>query len=318
MKHFSACLLLLLAWAFPAVAPAQSLTVTLLGTGIPRPDIDRFGPSILVEAGPAKLLFDCGRGASQRLWQRRLPLGAVNPVFFTHLHSDHVVGFPDLWLTGMMQVPHGQRAVPLQVFGPAGTAAMVAGLRQAYAWDLRVRPASSGPGSDVVATDITEGVVYEQGGVKVTAFLVEHGANLQPALGYRVDYGGHAVVLSGDTGFSENLIRFAQGADVVVHEVAAAPETPQGEAVRYILSTHTQPEEAGRIFSRVKPALAVYSHIALLNFDPQVPPVGPSDLLRRTRTTYAGRVEVGEDRMWITIGPQVTVHRVAPPRLAKK
>jgi metal-dependent hydrolase (beta-lactamase superfamily II) len=70
------------------------LKVTLLGTGSPVPVIQRFGPSTLVEAGPKKLLIDCGRGASARLWQRHVPLGAVTAVFLAHLHSDHIVGIP--------------------------------------------------------------------------------------------------------------------------------------------------------------------------------------------------------------------------------
>src|SRR5882757_10991941 len=77
---------------------AQGLKVTLLGTGSPIPVIDRFGPSTLVEAGSEKLLIDCGRGATLRLWQSHVPLGALTAGFLTHLHSDHVVGIPDLWL----------------------------------------------------------------------------------------------------------------------------------------------------------------------------------------------------------------------------
>src|SRR5690242_2557409 len=79
---------------------AQSnIKVTLLGTGAPVPSVERFGPAILVEAGGQKLLFDCGRGAAQRVWQLKIPLGKIDRLFLTHLHSDHVVGIPDLWLT---------------------------------------------------------------------------------------------------------------------------------------------------------------------------------------------------------------------------
>lgn len=298
-------------------AAGQTLKVTLLGTGAPIPNMERFGPSILVEAGPTKLLFDCGRGASQRLWQLKIPLGTVNTVFFTHLHSDHVVGFPDLWLTGWLPGVYGRRAAPLRLFGPAGTRAMAAALKQAYAWDLNVRTEQGPPpaGATVAATDIAQGVVYEQDGVKVTAFEVAHGEHLKPAFGYRVDYAGRAVVLSGDTGFSDNLIRFAQGADVVVHEVAAArPELLRtSETARQILSYHTQPEDAGRVFSRIKPRLAVYSHIVLLTTDPAIPPPAIQELLPRTRSSYAGPLEIGEDLMTIEITQEVTVRRFGPP-----
>ena len=125
--YFACCLPLLL--TAQSAQPAQTLRVTLLGTGRPDPVIDRFGPSTLVEAGDERLLFDAGRGASQRLWQLKIPLGQVNALFLTHLHSDHTVGIPDLWLTGWLPTPFGRRVVPLEVWGPTGTRAMMAGLR---------------------------------------------------------------------------------------------------------------------------------------------------------------------------------------------
>jgi ribonuclease Z len=103
-----------------ASAVGEGLTVTLLGTGDPSRTVTRFGPSTLVEAGAERLLFDCGRGTSQRLWQIGTPLSAVAVLFLTHLHSDHVVGIPDLWLTGWLPTPFGRRAEPFRVMGPSG------------------------------------------------------------------------------------------------------------------------------------------------------------------------------------------------------
>jgi glyoxylase-like metal-dependent hydrolase (beta-lactamase superfamily II) len=81
---------------------AQSTTfrVVLLGTGTPAPSIERLGPSVLVEAGAEKLIFDVGRGVYVRLSQLGLAVPDITRVLFTHLHSDHVSGLPDLWLTG--------------------------------------------------------------------------------------------------------------------------------------------------------------------------------------------------------------------------
>jgi metal-dependent hydrolase (beta-lactamase superfamily II) len=92
--------MLLLPGTASANTNPPSIRIVLLGTGRPAPAIDRFGPATLVEAGGQNLLFDAGRGASQRLWQLKIPLGQVDAVFLTHLHSDHTVGFPDVWLTG--------------------------------------------------------------------------------------------------------------------------------------------------------------------------------------------------------------------------
>jgi ribonuclease Z len=316
MSIFGAATSLILFAAAPA--QAQSLKVTLLGTGRPDPIIERFGPATLVEAGNQALLFDCGRGASQRLWQTRTPLSKVNALFLTHLHSDHTVGIPDFWLTGWLPTPYGHRNVPLQVFGPEGTRAMMSSLKEAYSWDIRVRHDGEGipsSGVDVDARDITQGVVYERDGLKVTAFEVNHGDLLKPAFGYRIEYGGKSVVLSGDTRPNENLVRFAKNSDVLIHEVIAArPELlAKSPDARRILGFHTSPEDAGNIFERVKPKLAVYYHVVLLTTDPSITPPSLLDLIPRTRTTYSGRLEIGEDLMTILVGDSIEVRKFALP-----
>src|SRR5882724_8793847 len=289
-------------------APAQGLKVTILGTGSPAPRMDRFGPSILVEAGKQKLLFDCGRGVTQRIEQNKVPFAEVDALFLTHLHSDHVVGIPDLWLTGWIR----GRTIPFRVWGPAGTKEMMSHLEQAYQFDIHVRrdvdEKIPSQGVVVLAKDIEQGVAYESGGIKVTAITVDHGL-VKPALGYRIDFKGHSVVLSGDTRPSENLIRFSEGTDVLIHEVmdpeAFRSKNPSvtSERAQRVAAHHTTPEQAGTIFARVKPKLAVYSHIV---------PGDTTDLIPLTRKTYSGPLEVGEDLMSIEIGEKVVVHRPPP------
>jgi ribonuclease Z len=201
-------------------AQGQAIRITLLGTGSPPPVMARFGPSILVEAGEQKFLFDAGRGALQRLTQTSVKYKEIQGVFFTHLHSDHVVGFPDLWLTGWLT---GQRIAPLQVWGPKGTKKMMSNLEKAFEFDIKARISdNTGVPSGVVikSGDIKEGVVFEKNGVKITAFEVDH-ERVKPAFGYRIDYAGRSVVLSGDTRRSENLIRYSKGVDLLIHEVVS-------------------------------------------------------------------------------------------------
>jgi ribonuclease Z len=193
---------------------------------------------------------------------------------------------------------------------------MMSSLREAYQWDIRVRRDAEGmpaSGIEVDARDIRQGVVYDRDGLKVTAFEVDHGGILQPALGYRIDYGGKSVVISGDTRPNENLVRYASNADVIIHEVIAArPELLAKSAdARRIVGLHTLPEDAGRIFERVKPKLAVYYHVVLLTTDPSIPPPAVADLMPKTRTTYSGPLEVGEDLMTILVGDTVDVQRFA-------
>lgn len=292
-----------------AAAQGQEIKVTLLGTGCPPAVMNRFGPSILVEAGGQKFLFDAGRGALQRLNQVKVRWRDVQGVFLTHLHSDHVVGFPDLWLTGWLTPG---RDVPLQVWGPRGTKNMMSHLEQAYEYDIRIRLYDDRPSPDgvvILAEDVAEGFVYEKSGVKITAFEVDH-TPVKPAFGYRIDYAGRSVVLSGDTRVSENLIRHAQGVDLLVHEVAA-PETFQRagsppERAKSVVAHHVTPEQAGEVFSRTKPKLAVYSHIVL-------PTATEQDLIPPTRKTYAGPLELGEDLMVIEVGEEIAVRRPAGP-----
>jgi ribonuclease Z len=293
----------------PAAVQGQEIKVTLLGTGCPPAVMNRFGPSILVEAGGQKFLFDAGRGALQRLNQVKVRWRDVQGVLLTHLHSDHVVGFPDLWLTGWLTPG---RDVPLQVWGPRGTKKMMSHLEQAFEYDIRIRLYDDRPspnGVVILAEDIAEGIVYEKGGVKITAFEVDH-APVKPAFGYRIDHAGRSVVLSGDTRVSENLIRHAQGVDLLIHEVAA-PETFQRagtppERAKSVVAHHVTPEQAGEVFSRTKPKLAVYSHIVL-------PTATEQDLIPPTRKTYQGPLELGEDLMVIEVGDKITVRRPAGP-----
>jgi ribonuclease Z len=292
---------------------AVDFKVTLLGTSTPNPLPDRFGPSTLVEAGPEKLVFDCGRGCTIRLWQLKVPLGAVK-LFITHLHSDHTVGIPDLWLTGWLANPYGGRKEPFRVWGPKGTEAMMSHLSEAYAEDIRIRREFNGSISAqqvaVDAKDFSEGTVFEENGVKVTAFRVKH-EEIKDAFGFRVDYKGRSVVLSGDMRPNDNFLKYAQGADVVIHEVGVArPELlEKSPALRRLLATHhTSPEDAGREFAQIKPKLAVYTHYTRL-FGDGVPEVTIPEIIARTRTTYSGPLEAGEDLMSISIGESVSVKR---------
>lgn len=146
----SLCLIL----AVPAAVWAQPMRVTLLGTGCPPAVMNRFGPSTLLEAGEQKFLFDAGRGALQRLTQLNVPWQAIRGVFLTHLHSDHVVGFPDLWLTGWLIAPG--RNVPLEVWGPIGTANMMSHLQEAYKYDIAVRIENDGVAPDGAMLQVTK------------------------------------------------------------------------------------------------------------------------------------------------------------------
>jgi ribonuclease Z len=155
----------------------------------------------------------------------------------------------------------------------------------------------------VQASEVTDGaVVYERNGLKVSAIEVDHGDLLRPAFGYRVDYDGRSVVISGDTKPSENLIRRSAGTDLLIHQVAAVrPELLKDPVYQVILDHHTKPEEAGTVFTRIRPKLAVFYHFVLLG-TAKIPPVTEKDVLEMTRRSYAGPLLLGEDLMAFRIG----------------
>jgi ribonuclease Z len=296
--------------ATPAPLAATELRVTFLGTGAPRPSFDRYGPIALIEAGSQRLLVDPGPGLRERLLQAGSfeLISGIDHVLVTHLHFDHTVSLPDLWLTGWL---YGRRS-PLVVEGPAGTVAMMRHIEQAFAWDASYRRAVGVPkeGLAIEARDVAPGVILERDGLKVTAFEVEHmpiDVKTRQRLpfggqtfGFRFDYHGHSLVLSGDTRPSDNLVKNAKGVDVLVHEVQipAPDETEEAKLANVSLSVHSEPKGASAIFARAKPRMAVYSHI--------IPPEATEAQLRAA-TAYDGPLTVAHDLMMITIGEGIVV-----------
>ncbi len=288
------------------------MRVTLLGTGTPMPNPNRFGAATLIEAGSHKLLIDAGRGVTIRLGQLGLPLRDVSEVFITHFHSDHLLGLADLWLIGWLPPAYGQREQPLRIWGPAGLSDITSGLEAAYARDIQIRIRDEQLPAAAARFDVTEfeagGVVFDEDGVTVTAFEVDHGELIKPAFGYRIDFAGRSVVISGDTKFDENIIQAAEGVDLLIHEVMAVDERffETNPRMKLVAEHHTLPREAGIVFDRVRPGLAVYSHIVQAG-GPGIPPPSRADILAETRETYSGPLVMGEDLTSFEVGETVTV-----------
>jgi len=297
---FSVCML-----ASPsAVNASQEMRITLLGTGTPFPNTERFGSAILVEVAGKSLLFDCGRGVVIRLAQIGVDPKEINGLFLTHLHSDHVVGLPDLWLTGWLT----DRRTPFAMWGPPGTRSMAEHLAHAFGFDIRVRQDSAHPlpakGVEIDAKEIKQGEIYNDGLVRVSAFVVDHGT-VQPAFGYRIDCAGHSVVISGDTKFCQNLVDFAKNTDCLIHSAwSAGWKNPAPPSQRSIASG----EDAGRVFAIVKPKLAVVYHYK-----------DEEGLGEAVRENYKGAFVIGRDLMRINVGEAITWNNKAvSPQTAKK
>jgi ribonuclease Z len=155
-----------------------------------------------------------------------------------------------------------------------------------------------------------DGVVYQAGDLRVIAFTVDHGEAIKPAYGYRVEYQGRVAVISGDTRYNPNILRYGRGVDLLIHEVAMARSEILGDAhIQRIVNHHTSPQDAGRVFAQTRPKLAAFTHLVMLASETVSAPT-VDELLAATRETYAGPLEVGEDLMSFEIGDTVNVRRI--------
>ena len=278
----------------PQAQPStHGVFVVFLGTGMPRPDPTRQGPSLAVVANGKAYVVDAGTGVvRQAAGAYARGVSALQPThldiaFLTHLHSDHTLGLPDLILTPWVM----GRSVPLRLYGPTGTQAMANHLEQAYGEDIDVRihglEHNTTTGHQVVVHEVQPGVVYQDENVKVTAFAVQHGS-WKEALGYRFDADGKSIVISGDTRPAESVVQACNGCDVLIHE--AYTEIP-GEADKsaYFSSFHTSAEELGDIAAQAKPKLLIITHYvggAKLN---------PAQLIQQVQQKFHGPVVVAND-----------------------
>lgn len=276
----------------PPVGAPDSTVIVMLGTGTPRPSPDVWGPATAVVVGSRVFLIDAGVGVERRLAAAGLPTNGVTAAFITHLHSDHVFGLSDLiftsWLLG--------RTRPFPVYGPHGLAKMTEHLYAAFSEDIRVRTEGleheSREGYRIDVRERGPGVVYDSGGVRVTAFQVDHG-DWREAYGYRFDAPGRSIVLSGDTRPSEELVRMATGVDVLIHEVQPSDSTwhPPGRTAAawaaYVRAYHTTALQLGVVASRARPKLLIGYHDGRR--------VAAERLLADIRRSYSGPVVMAND-----------------------
>ncbi|MBI2529492.1 MAG: MBL fold metallo-hydrolase [Candidatus Rokubacteria bacterium] len=265
----------------------------LLGTGSPPPNPERHGPATLIELGQERFLVDAGSGVGHQLVRAGVHAHDWPRLLITHHHSDHTIDLGHLLITRWIV---GQNA-PWEIWGPAGTRKQVELLLAYLSWDIDVRRAHMHDRQppEVRVTEIEEGKIMETGGVRVSAFLVEHDP-VRPAFGFRFDGGGRSVVISGDTRPSENLVRRSQGVDCLIHECCDMSKTgwfpgcgwPTLEAkIRDLQSYHTPPDEVGRIAAEARARTLVLNHL--------MPASTAEELSEAAAARYAGPIIVGAD-----------------------
>ena len=272
----------------------------LLGTGTPNADPERSGPSLAIVVGSNSYIVDFGPGVVRRAsalskqWGGKIEALNANNLklaFLTHLHSDHTAGYADLILTPWVL----GRNIPLEVYGPKGLTQMTEDLLEAYRSDISYRLDGLEPanalGWQVNTHEITEGVVFQDDLIEVTAFKINHGS-WDNAFGYRFVTPDKTIVISGDTRPSQNLIRYSEGADILVHEVYSQAGFDKKTEVwkKYHASHHTSTFELGEIANKTKPGLLVLHHILFWGANEE-------ELLDEISQIYDGLVSVGSDMM---------------------
>lgn len=276
--------------AVSAAASEHGVFVVFLGTGMPRPDPTRQGPSLAVVVNGQAYIVDAGTGVVRQATAAfKRGVAALQPnlldvAFLTHLHSDHTLGLPDLILTPWVM----GRVRPLTLYGPSGTKGMVNGIEQAYSEDIDIRihglEHDSPTGHQVDVHEIHPGVIYQDNNVKVTAFAVKHGS-WKEALGYRFDADGKSIVISGDTRPVDSVVQACNGCDILIHEAYSG--IPAGQ--EYFSSFHTSAEELGAVAAAAKPKLLIVTHFM------GGPNPDPAELIQGIQQKFHGPITVAND-----------------------
>lgn len=289
-----ACLALLL------LAPAlQAETrIVMLGTGTPTPMADRSGPGVAIVTNGEAYVFDAGGGMVKKATQAFTTMGydALNPqeinyLFLTHLHSDHIHDVSELASARWWSRP--QR---LSIYGPRGIARYVELINEAAAIEADIRAVGTPEqlitdrhGYMASATEIDDGLVFENDDIRVEALTVPHG-DIRPSFGYRVTTEDRVIVISGDTAYSEDLAQFAKDADVLIHEVMSGDGlSSQSEFwQQYHGASHTSATDVARVASIAEPGLVILYHI--LPFDRT-----PEDIVAEVKRSWDGNVVIAKD-----------------------
>jgi ribonuclease BN (tRNA processing enzyme) len=289
------------------VSPAESLPKTrliLLGTGGgPRPRKASSASAQVIIANDAAYVIDCGNGVARQMVIAGVPLASLRSVFITHHHSDHNADYGNLlwlaWTAGLR--------TRVDTWGPPPLEKMTKLFFEMNAYDINTRMADEGREPIVPLVHAHEfsqgGLVMQDENVKVSSALVHH-PPVVPTFAYRFDSADRSIVISGDTTPSDNLIKLAQGADVLVHEALFVPgitdqfvaRAPNAATLKQsIMSHHTSVEDAGRVAQQAGVKMLVLSHL----IPPDDPTISDQMWIDAARAHFKGPVIVGKDLLEI-------------------
>lgn len=281
----------------PAFARGET-QVIILGTGTPVPEADRTGPGVAVITNGEAYVFDAGGGMVKRAVQaaQRYKIPELNPqdidyLFLTHLHSDHIHDVSEL-----ASARWWARRQRLSIYGPKGLDDYVEHMNAMAAIEADIRAAGTPKqlvtdryGYLASATEIEDGIVFQNADITVEAFTVPHG-NIKPAFGYKITTADKTLVISGDTTYSDTVAEKARGVDLLIHEVYSGDQLSQQSTFwqDYHGHSHTSAAQVAAVANIARPGLVVLTHILFFN-------ASADDIVNEVTRDYDGPVVMAND-----------------------
>jgi len=275
------------------------MKLTLLGTGCPSVDHKRFGPSNLITTNKAKILVDCGSGITQRLHQLKVSSANIDALLFTHLHSDHAIDLYQLIISSW----HSYRVKPWKIYGPKGTKKFVNKIMDAWAYERKLRISYEARAStkafkiDVIEFKSLGEIKVKD--LKIKYFEVDH-KPVKYAYGFAFIHNNKKLTISGDTKPCENLMKYAQKSDVLLHEVFIEGEILKTNKMRTkqtlhnVKSYHTTSSQVGKVAFITQSKKLVLTHFVPTQFN-------KNRLKKVVKSDFGKDPIIGEDLMTITI-----------------
>jgi ribonuclease BN (tRNA processing enzyme) len=275
----------------------NKLQVTMLGTGSPRPDLERSGPAQVLTVGNQHILIDCGEGTTTQLMKANIPPEKINYLFMTHLHSDHIFGYGQFLLGGW-----GLGRRELTVVGPKGMRQFHDTIINSFDDDIAYRTSLGRPGNGVLDVNIIE--IDEPGEIdcglqmKITAAKMVHNVL---TYGYRFEIGEEIIVISGDTAPTEAIVELSKNADLLVIDACLAPTAvyhnttnPELQKIwENLQKEHCSPEQAAEIAREAGVKKLVLTHF--------LPDINKAETKKQATDVFDGIVIVGEDLQVIPV-----------------
>ena len=281
------------------VIASEVLNLTFLGTGTPRPNINKLGPSILIKNKSEEILVDIGRGVTLRLSQIGNDYSKINKIYISHLHYDHIVGLSDFWLTSNLW----QKKSDTNIYGPDGIRNLCSGIEKSFSKDIEYRYKKN-KYSKIKCYNFEENINRAKSQIEVVEFKNSHG-HVDNSYGFKIISGNKTIVYSGDTTYSDNVVKNSKNSDILIHEIISSSDKlfKKNKKLQQVTQTHTTIDQLIKVLNIARPKLTILNHALLFG-------VSEKKVLSEIRKKYDGKVIFSEDLMSIDLGNEINIFNI--------